>query len=181
MRFLLLFPLLLAGCVSASGIEVEVTNSSDEPLWADANADGPRVSLEVMAGGDWKTLVPSVAWLCSRECGAPPGQVVCADVAPEPQRVWGLLQGDVVTWESSEELWYDSADLFGDCGKRATEGQDYRASACWSLAAVDVNGVDLGAPTESGGFEDEGAEVVDPECSSVEFGLGTVPTLELGS
>ncbi len=182
MRAFLLLPLLLAGCVSASGIEVDVANSSDDPIWAAANSGGPRVMLQVEVGGDWRSLVPSVAWLCSRECGSFPGQVVCADVAPEQQIVWGLMEGDIETWVSSDELWYDDSDLFGDCGRRATESQTYRAEACWSDRANDADGVELPAPTETGvpaGLMD-GAELASPKCGAIEFSVEEVPTLQLG-
>lgn len=170
--------LALGGCAQAPDFNLVIENVGTETTWLRAGeGSGVLVQIEQEVKGEWVTLVPSLAWLCTEQCGVP-GAITCADVAAELSDAWALLPGDQAVREyTDKEFWY--VDPVLNCAQKSSLQGGLRATVCHGPEAVDSNTSetieepDESGPTGGGG----GAEVVDAECTTVALDLQERPDL----
>ena len=95
---------LLAACADPAPFEIVLENMDEETRFVRSSGGEPMIVLQERNGDEWSGVWTNIAWMCSRRCGAPGGQVVCAMLAAELSRAYALLPGESATVYRDEAL-----------------------------------------------------------------------------
>ncbi len=162
----LLAILCLTACADPQPFDVTITNTGATTTYLNAGeGSGVLMALEQEIGGEWRSLSPSLAFMCMERCGVP-GQIVCADVAAELLVAHALLPGDSTVRSFDGEWWYETD---ASCAKRADLTGPMRATLWHDDEVVDQNGDPVDEPGTSGPVGDAGNEVMLSEAVAEEF------------
>jgi hypothetical protein len=164
---------LFVACADPVPYEIVIENIDEETRYLRSSQEQPMIILQERVGGEWTGVWTSIQWMCSRRCGAPGGQVVCAMGAAELSRAYVLLPGESATVLRDGEAWVEDVDAFGSCARKTTLTGEVRIQMCHSREVEDGMGVMDVEPDSSGMLGSDGEESwpSDPICEDFEFTL----------
>jgi hypothetical protein len=164
---------LLAACADPAPFEIVLENMDEETRFVRSSGGEPMIVLQERNGDEWSGVWTNIAWMCSRRCGAPGGQVVCAMLAAELSRAYALLPGESATVYRDEGAWIYDTDAFGECARKTPLTGDLRIEICHSREVEDGMGVMDVDPDSTGmvGGENDESWPSAPVCEFFEFTL----------
>lgn len=164
---------LLAACADPVPFEIVIENVDTETRYMRSSQTRPMIILQEQVDGEWSGVWTSIDWMCARRCGAPGGQIVCAQGAAEMSRAWVLLPGEQEAVVRDGEAWVYDTDGLGSCARKTTLTGDLQIEICHSREVEDSSGVMDVDPAASGvlGEENEESWPSEPVCDTFEFTL----------